>query len=192
MGEEALRCAVRAERGARASAQAERAAERAAVRVAERSGAKRCARLLILRTCACWHGVALCSSSLRAREAGVACAAPLACSFTFLGDGSFLFVVALHSIGRWAISSLACLHRSLDHPVGVKSIVERCHANSKDQSTTRYKLKHKLISLHVVHVVIRQSPCHRGLSRCRRASISIRRAHPPATSHQPASHACDR
>ena len=119
MGEEALRCAVRAERGARASAQAERAAERAAVRVAERSGAKRCARLLILRTCACWHGVALCSSSL-------------ACSFTFLGDGSFLFVVALHSIGRWAISSLACLHRSLDHPEGVKSIVERCHANSKD------------------------------------------------------------
>ena len=81
MGEEALRCAVRAERRARASAQAERAAERAAERVAERSGAKRCARLLILRTCACcWHGMALCSSSLRAREAGVACAAPLACS----------------------------------------------------------------------------------------------------------------
>ena len=58
MGEEALRCAVRAERRARASAQAERAAERAA----ERSGAKRCARLLILRTCASrWHGMALCS-----------------------------------------------------------------------------------------------------------------------------------
>ena len=68
-------------------------------------------------------------------EAGFACAAPLACSFTFLGDGSFLFVVALHSIGRWAISSLACPHRSLDHPEGVSSSVERCHANSKDAST---------------------------------------------------------
>ena len=62
MGEEALRCAARAERRARSSAQAERAAERAAERVAERSGAKRCARLLILRTCASrWHGMALCS-----------------------------------------------------------------------------------------------------------------------------------
>ena len=60
---------------------------------------------------------------------------PLACGFTFLGDGSFLFVVALHSIGRWAISSLACPHRSLDHPEGVSSSVERCHANSKDAST---------------------------------------------------------
>ena len=77
MGEEALHCAVRAERGARASAQAER--------VAERSGAKHYARLLILRICAsCWHGMALCSSLLRAREAGVARAVPLACSCTFL------------------------------------------------------------------------------------------------------------
>ena len=48
MGEEALRCAARAERRARASAQAERAAERAAERVAERSGAERSKALCAL------------------------------------------------------------------------------------------------------------------------------------------------
>ena len=52
MGEEALRCAVRAERGAQRASGARSGACSGA-----RSGAERCARLLlILRACA-WHGI---------------------------------------------------------------------------------------------------------------------------------------
>ena len=110
MGEEALRCAVRAERGAQRASEARSEAcsgSRSVARSEARSGAERAAR-------ACQYSCAVRAFSLgRASSAHLrfrcSIAAlrrcrlqPLARSFTFLGEDvvSFLFVTLCGSIGR--------------------------------------------------------------------------------------------
>ena len=142
-GSVASRCANRARSaGQRASVARSRACS------GSRSGAERAARaclLVFLRGTRVLVGAGVeCASPLSLQHCGVAAlqAAAAGAQLYFpREDVSFLFVDTLRSTGRWVLSTHACLHRSLDHPEGVKSSAVRCHANSKDQARSHQRYK---------------------------------------------------